>query len=158
MWKMFRSKLKSGIISYREINSRKSISSVTCIQKSHNICCTMVFLVQLTHLSCKTCVLHQTGEFSQHCGIMGSSADLPLFSHAGPCLPTSSTRTFFFYWAATMLTKIVFKSTMSKSRIAKNSIRFDSDSLVTFLPEVRFDSDSELFWFEEKKVGICPCN
>ena len=44
------------------------------------------------------------------------------------------------------------------SRIAKNSIRFDSDSLVTFLPEVRFDSDSELFWFEEKKVGICPCN
>ena len=44
------------------------------------------------------------------------------------------------------------------SRIAKNSIRFDSDSLVTFLPEVRFDSNSELFWFEEKKVGICPCN
>ena len=44
------------------------------------------------------------------------------------------------------------------SRIAKKSIRFDSDSLVTFLPEVRFDSNSELFWFEKKKVGICPCN
>ena len=48
--------------------------------------------------------------------------------------------------------------TLMLSWIAKNSIRFDSDSLVTFLPEVRFDSDSELFWFEEKKVGICPCN
>ena len=42
------------------------------------------------------------------------------------------------------------------SRIAKNSIRFDSDSLVTFLPEVRFDSNSELFWFEEKKSRNLP--
>ena len=42
------------------------------------------------------------------------------------------------------------------SRIAKNLIRFDSDSLVTFLPEVRFDSDSELFWIWRKKSRNLP--